>query len=212
MKNFLQSLFFYFICAFGISLTIKAAIGVSSFNSLNVSLSDISGLKVGTITIFMNSLFLLLYIYLSKGKKIIEYLQMFIAICSFGTVINFFVYYLLSSLSLSSYSLNVSVFILGTIIAGIGTGQVLVLDQLKFPIEAVCEIASKNTRFSFAFYRYGLDIFFVASSILFSLIFQLPLNVREGTLLSLFLLSGAISWSKKVNIFGQFEQAKETNS
>lgn len=212
MKKFCQSLFFYAICAFGISLTIKAAIGVSSFNSLNVSLADKFSLKVGTVTIFMNLFFLAIYIYLSKGKKLWEYVQMFIAVCSFGTVINFFLYFLLDNLKVDSYLLNVFLFILGTIIAGIGTGQVLVLEQLKFPIEADCEALAQRTKFSFSFYRYGLDILFVSLSVILSLVFHLGINVREGTLLSLFLLSGAISWSKKVNLFQQLGQNKGVQS
>lgn len=63
MKKILSSLFFYTLSGIGISLTLKADIGVSSFNSLNVAIASISEIKVGTITILMNTLFLILFIF-----------------------------------------------------------------------------------------------------------------------------------------------------
>ena len=35
------------VAAFGISLTIKAAVGVSSFNSMNVAISELTKIEVG---------------------------------------------------------------------------------------------------------------------------------------------------------------------
>ncbi len=68
-RTLFWSLFFYGISALGISLTIKAAIGVSSFNSLNVSLSTITGIKVGTITTAINLLFLVTCWFLDHSQK-----------------------------------------------------------------------------------------------------------------------------------------------
>ena len=53
-----RSLFFYLLSAFGISLTLKASIDVSSFNPFNATLAAFSQLKVGTITTGVNLLFL----------------------------------------------------------------------------------------------------------------------------------------------------------
>ena len=49
-KQWIGSGIFYGLSAFGISLTIKASVVVSSFNALNVTLATMSGIKVGTIT------------------------------------------------------------------------------------------------------------------------------------------------------------------
>ncbi len=68
-RTLFWSLFFYGISALGISLTIKAAVGVSSFNSLNVSLSTITGIKVGTITTAINLLFLVTCWFLDHSQK-----------------------------------------------------------------------------------------------------------------------------------------------
>lgn len=68
VKKVFLSLGCYLLIAFGISLTIKAAIGVSSFNALNVALSEWSHLEVGTVTGCLNSFFLVVS-YLLDDKK-----------------------------------------------------------------------------------------------------------------------------------------------
>ncbi|MGY3778398.1 YczE/YyaS/YitT family protein [Isobaculum melis] len=200
MKKLIKTFIFYVLSAFGISLTIKASIGVSSFNSMNVAIAEVLPIKVGTITTITNLAFLLFCFLLSKKNILKDYLLIFSALICFGLVINFFLYDILSPITIDAYFLNVGLFILGTGIAGFGTGRVLAIGVLKFPIEKFCELLATKTRHSFAWYRYGLDLLFVTTSLILSFVCHLPILVREGTLLSLFLLSGVISWSKNLNL------------
>ena len=48
---------FYLISALGISLTIQAGVGVSSFNAFNVTFATLTHLKVGTVTTAINFAF-----------------------------------------------------------------------------------------------------------------------------------------------------------
>ncbi|MEI5989921.1 YczE/YyaS/YitT family protein [Enterococcus crotali] len=196
MARILFSLFFYALSGIGISLTLKADIGVSSFNSLNVAIASIGDIKVGTITFLLNCLFLIFYILLSKKKQFFKYLLMFLSIACLGSIINFFSYTILAPLHLENYFLRFIVFILGTCIAGFATGIVISLGVLPFPIESVCIALSELTGYTFAKFRYGIDLFSVTISLLLSLIYDLPIFVREGTLISLLLLSGVISFTK----------------
>ncbi|WP_207941388.1 hypothetical protein DOK78_001131 [Enterococcus sp. DIV2402] len=202
-KTVSQSLIFYFISALGISMTIKATIGVSSFNSLNTALSGVLSLKIGTITSLINIGFLLVCWGMDTQKDKKQYLLMLFSLISFGEVINFMLYYLFSDITLISYGWRLFFFVLGTIIGGIGTGQVLRLDLLKFPIENFCLLISERTKNSFAFYRYSIDVICVILSLLLSYLFYLPLFVREGTIISLFLLSGSIGWSRNLSLIPQ---------
>lgn len=59
-KKIAASLLFYSLSALGISMTIKAGLGVSSFNALNVTLASAFIIKAGTVTTIINLLFLLL--------------------------------------------------------------------------------------------------------------------------------------------------------
>lgn len=201
MKKLVKSLFYYLISAVGISLTIKASIGVSSFNSLNVTLANLSHIHIGTITTFMNLSFLLASLCLDKDKKWSKYLLMLVATLSFGEAINVVYYYVFSSLHVSAYFFNVIMFVLGVCISGFGTGQVVRLNILTFPIESFCQLMAKRTNFTFSTYRYGVDLVCVLLSLLISLSFSLPIVVREGTIMSLFLLSSVINWSKNLNLF-----------
>jgi uncharacterized membrane protein YczE len=184
-------------------MTIKATIGVSSFNSLNTALSGVLSLKIGTITSLINIGFLLVCWGMDTQKDKKQYLLMLFSLISFGEVINFMLYYLFSDITLISYGWRLFFFVLGTIIGGIGTGQVLRLDLLKFPIENFCLLISERTKNSFAFYRYSIDVICVILSLLLSYLFYLPLFVREGTIISLFLLSGSIGWSRNLSLIPQ---------
>ncbi len=198
VKKIYHSLIFYFISALGISMTIKAMIGVSSFNALNTALADVLQIKIGTITSGINLIFLLVCWLMDQQRDPKKYLLMLVSLISFGEVINFLLYHLFAGVTLTAYPLQLFFFVAGTVIGGFGTGQVLRLDLLKFPMESFCVMLSEKTRASFSFYRYSIDLVCVSLSLLLTHVFYLPLFVREGTLISLFLLSGAISWSKNL--------------
>ena len=116
--QFFYSIIFYLISAFGISLTIISQIGVSSFNALNLAIAQELTMKVGTVTIFINLLFLLACWLLDKHRKVKDYLIIVLALILFGTVVNFFVYYMFSGLFISTYGIRMLLFIAGVIIAG----------------------------------------------------------------------------------------------
>ena len=180
-KQWIGSGIFYGLSAFGISLTIKASVGVSSFNALNVTLATMSGIKVGTITTAINLSFLAACWLLDRRQTSLkqkgsEYLIMFFALLAFGYLINGFVYYFLASLHLTNYWSQLAALIGGILISGTATGQVLRLQVLKFPIEHWCHLLAISL--------------------------GLPLAVREGTVISFFLLSGAIAWSKERDLAG----------
>ncbi|MBP1043169.1 hypothetical protein I6N95_19300 [Vagococcus sp. BWB3-3] len=191
------SLLFYTLTGLGISLSIIANIGVSSFNALNLSLAAITTIKIGTMTTMVNSLFLAVYILLTKGKRLSSYLIQAVSVLALGYVINFFVYNIFGQVVLTAYTSRLSLFVLGTLIGGFGTGMVLNLGVLAFPIESVCQFLAEKWQKPFASLRYGVDILSVALSLSFSL-FSSQLFVREGTLISLLLLSFTISLTKKM--------------
>lgn len=196
-QQLIKSLLFYSLTGLGISLTLKSDIGVSSFNSFNLSLSNWTNIKIGTITALVNMLFILLYIIITKGKFKKQYILQIVSVYSLGIVINFFTYSVLNNVELQSYYLRLLVFILGVCIAGYGTGMVLNLKILSFPIESVCQTISQKKSWSFVLLRYFIDIICVILSIWISYHFGLKVVVREGTLISLFLLSFIIGKTKQ---------------
>lgn len=198
----IKSFLLYIITALGISLCITASLGVSSVNSMNLSLAGIFGAKVGTLTIFVNSIFLIIYILLTKFAYKSKYLIQFAAVLSLGLLINFFTDFM-AGLVLLPYPGRVLMLAGGTIISGISVGGIIHYNMITFPIESVCVRLSELTPLSFMKLRYLIDILAATISISISLLTPLPFYIREGTLINMLLLSYAMNWSKNLYASGK---------
>ena len=192
--NLVLSLIAFILTGLGTSMSIEGAIGISSFNALNYSLSSLFQMKIGTMTIILNLLFLFLYIVLTNEKFIMKYIFQLIAISSIGIVINFFTYNIFDKMEVGNYFISVMYLVSGVLIGGISVAFILALDTMSFPVEAFClEIANmKNIKFSKV--RRFIDIISVSVSLLITLLFSYPLVIREGTVVSLLLFSTVIGY------------------
>ena len=192
--NLALSLMAFILTGLGTIMSIEGAIGISSFNALNYSLSNLFQMKIGTMTIILNLLFLFLYIVLTKGKFIVKYVFQLIAVSSIGIVINFFTYNIFDKMEVGNYFISVMYLVCGVFIGGISVAFILALDTMSFPVEAFClEIANmKNIKFSKV--RRLIDIISVSVSLLITLLFSYPLVIREGTVVSLLLFSTVIGY------------------
>lgn len=192
--NLALSLMAFILTGLGTSMSIEGAIGISSFNALNYSLSNLFQMKIGTMTIILNLLFLFLYIVLTKGKFIVKYVFQLIAVSSIGIVINFFTYNIFDKMEVGNYFISVMYLVCGVFIGEISVAFILALDTMSFPVEAFClEIANmKNIKFSKV--RRLIDIISVSVSLLITLLFSYPLVIREGTVVSLLLFSTVIGY------------------
>lgn len=198
MNNLIKSYILYTISAFGISLGIVSYIGVSSFNSLNLALSGVMGIKIGTITMLLNSFLLMLYMLLTKFKHTLKYLIQAFSVIMFGVLINLFTYNVLNGITNLDYYQRILLFIIGTIISGFSIGGIIHYNMITFPLESVCVVLSERIKLSFIHLRYMVDIISVTLSISLSLVYGLPLYVREGTVISIILLSLTMGISKKL--------------
>lgn len=197
-KTLLLSYLFYTISAFSISLSIKASVGISSFNALNMALSDASHIKVGTIATIINIVFLIAYIYMTDFKEKSKYLLQLVSVLMFGFLINFFTYTLVKDLVISTYFNRIMLMGIGTIFSGLSIGMIVNYGKITFPIESFCVALSDNKSLSFAKSRYSIDVIFITISLIVSVTFTLPFYVREGTVISLFLFTGSMSFIKSI--------------
>ncbi|MFS0604051.1 YczE/YyaS/YitT family protein [Peribacillus frigoritolerans] len=209
MKKVIQSILLYIVSAIGISLTLKADVGVSSFNAMNLSISEWTSIKVGTITFIANLIFLFGYICLCEKKDFRKFTLMFVSSLFFGMVINFFLYTIFGTINVENYLVRIGLLIFGAILAGGTTGIILSLDIIPFPIESLCLRIAELTKRPFSQYRYCVDLFSIILSITISLLYNLPINIREGTIISFFLLSGIISYTRLK--FKNYQQKPQTN-
>ena len=195
-RDYIFSLLFYIIASFGVSLTIKASIGVSAVNSTIVALSEVLSFKVGTVMIAINLLFLVGYMFLTRFRYPIKYTLQGIFFLFFGSFVNLYLYKILIHIEISSYLLNFLFLVLGVIITGLSVGMVVHYNLITFPIESFCMELENLTNKKFAFYRYSVDILSAITSISLSLSFSLPFFLREGTIVSMILLTASMSFSK----------------
>lgn len=194
--NITKSYIFYIISALGVSLGIVANIGVSSYNSMNLAVATMSDIKVGTITTFFNIIFLLIYMILTKFNEKYKYLVQGVSVFMFGSFINFFTYNIFSGLSSLRYIQRLLIFSGGTVISGLSIGIIIYYNIITFPLENVCIKISQMTKISFMKLRYLVDVFSLIISVGISMVGDLPIYVREGTIISMFLLSLSINLAK----------------
>jgi len=196
LAKIIKSYMFYTLSALGISLGIIANIGVSSYNSMNLALAHASSIKIGTVTILFNITFLLIYMILTKFTYKYKYLIQGFSVFIFGSLINYFTYSVLGGITNLSYIQRVLIFSGGTIISGLSIGMLIHYNIITFPLENLCMKISEVSKISFVKLRYSVDIISVSVSVGVSLINGLPIYVREGTLISMSLLSLTINISK----------------
>ena len=173
------------IMAFGVVFSIKAALGTSPISSVPYVTARISGMSVGTTTIIMNFIFVLIQIgILRKQYQWFQLLQ-FPAAVLFGVMIdvaeavlaplpagNYAQQWLLCAAGIFFIALGVSVEVMANLVTTAGEGIVL----------AICKVVPVK----FGNMKMAFDITLVCISIVLSLLFLGQLDgVREGTVAAL---------------------------
>ena len=196
IKRFLAMLLCICIIGMGIALSIKAGIGLGPYDALSTTLSNISLIKVGTITIIINGTCILLQILLlGKNFNKFQYLQV-IVIFVLGYVINMF-YYNVFTFEVNSYIQRVLLFILATAICGFAVGAIMNINVVYTALEGFLDALAIKTNGDFLKYRWGFDVIAVVMCLLLSYIFNSEYIIREGTIIALIIFSPILGVSMK---------------
>lgn len=174
---------------FGISLQLKAAIGQSVLNALAVTLSYLIPWKVGTILNMINTIFFISYLLFRRTRLNYKDIIQIIATIGNGIIINFFLYQVLSGFTAESYLVKLLLYITGLIIASLSLGAVLAIGIIRFPLESLCLTITELFHRNFTAVRMSFDVIFLAVTIALTLWARTPLQIREGTVISVLLLS-----------------------
>jgi uncharacterized protein len=180
-----------FLLAIGINLAIKSNLGVSPVSALPLSISIITGISMGTVTIGVYALFVLAQVLILRRKfKLKSLLQIFFSFAfgffvdSAGVLLtwiessNYFIQLLLMSIGLITISVGVVLFITMDIVPNAPEGLVL----------AICD----KTGVDFSKMKVMFDCASVISAAVLSLLFLGNISsIREGTIISA-LLTGKI--------------------
>ena len=196
VKRYLVLCLGLMIMAFGVAFSIKAGLGTSPISSVPYVVSLFSPLTVGTATICMHCVFILLQILLLRRKyDPIQLMQLPVALL-FGCLTDFAVW-CIKGISCSSYLDQWALCAIGILLVGIGvslevTAGVVVLAGEGFVL-AVCRVFP----IKFGNMKIAFDVSLVIIGCILSFIFLHGLyGVREGTIAAAILVGTA---ARKIN-------------
>lgn len=195
MKKSLYSVLAFLMLSLGITLQIKAGIGQSMLNAFALILAEIFNLEIGTILNILNMSFFILYLIIRKSRINRRDIIQIVATITNGYIVNLFVYSLFDHLIIQSYFLRVLTFMFGLILASLSLGAIMAMEIIQFPLESLCVVLGQKLKHNLTIIRMRFDIFFMLSTLILTLMTSHNLYIREGTLISFFLLSRLMGFS-----------------
>lgn len=184
IKRYLALLLFLFLSSLGISLAIKSGIGLAAFDAFNQTVADVTELKVGTIVMMVQIFFVFLQVIFLKKETTGKIFLQIPLVVLLGQFINLFVYHIFGELHLNNYILRIIIFTIAQFWTSFFIGTILVMNLIAMPIENLSLILSKRIPLTIGQIRQTIDGLFIAFSLAITFIFSVPLNIREGTLIS----------------------------
>lgn len=189
-----------FICSLGISLSIKAELGISSISSLPYVISLCTPLTTGNVTILLHVVLITIQIILlRKDFKIYQLLQLPMAVI-FGYFIDFTTW-LVSPLPVPNYLVKWIYMLLGILLCAIGLYMEVPPGVIMLATEGFLTAMNKVFGFDIGKVKICLDVVMVLSSVIVSLtvldatIWPYTIKgIREGTFVSMILVGTIMHW------------------
>lgn len=167
--------------AFGVAFSIKAALGTSPISSVPYVTGAISGLSVGTTTIIMNTIFVLIQILILRRQyEWFQLLQLPAAIL-FGTAIDW-AGWLIRGLTPTAYWQQWVICLVGIFLVALGISMEVAARLITTAGEGIVLAICKVAPVKFGNMKMAFDLTLVALSVILSFVFLGHLDgVREGT-------------------------------
>lgn len=170
------------IMAFGVAFSIKGALGTSPISSVPYVTAKISGLSVGTTTIIMNFIFVLIQIAILRRRYDWFQLLQFPAAILFGTMIDA-AGYVLQAVTFSNYLQQWLLCIIGIFFVALGISLEVKANLITTAGEGIVLAICKVAPVKFSNMKVAFDVTLVCISVTLSFVFLGHLDgVREGTI------------------------------
>lgn len=192
VRRCLLLVFGLLVMAYGVSLSIQAGLGTSPISSLPYTLSRLTPLTVGTATIAMHCVLILLQILLlRRGYRPVQLLQLPVALL-FGSLTDITLMSI-QSFTPSSYPGQWIFCLLGILLVGIGVSCEVKANVIPLAGEGFILAVCQTFSLPFPPIKVGFDCTLVALSCILGFACQGGLiGVREGTIAAA-LLVGVVS-------------------
>lgn len=180
-----------FTLALGINLAIKSNLGVSPISAFPLSITNITGISLGTVTIGVYALFVISQILILRRKfKLKSLLQIL-----FSFVFGFFVdsaAILLTWIDPGSYFMQLLLMIISIIAVSVGVVLFITMDIVPNAPDGLVLAICNKTGISFSKIKVLFDCSSVVLAAVLSLVFLGNISsIREGTIISA-LITGKI--------------------
>jgi uncharacterized protein len=200
MKHIIRLAIYFvglFVLSLGINFAIKSNLGVSPVSAFPLSISNITGISLGTMTIVVYAFFVLSQILILGRKfKLKSLLQIF-----FSFVFGFFVDFtavLLTGIESSNYFVQLLLLSIGIIAVSVGVVLFITMDIVPNAPEGLILALCTKTGINFSKMKVLFDCTSVILAVVLSLVFLGNIStIREGTIIS------ALITGKIVGIFSK---------
>lgn len=174
-------------------LMVKADVGLGSLDSMFLSVSNKTGVKMGTITASVYGIAVITQmILLGKKFKIRQLLQIPITFIM-GIVINWGIS-LLKDIEITQYWIRMGMFLFATLLANFFVGAILALGLVHLPIEGACLALAEKKKWNFGVVRWTLDIFAIITSLSIWHFLDGGLFIREGTVINMLISAPLLNY------------------
>lgn len=206
-----------FILALGINLAIKSNLGVSPVSAFPLSISNVTFISLGTVTIGVYAFFVLAQaLILRKKFKLKSLLQIFFSF-AFGFFVDFSAI-ILKWIEPSNYFMQILVMIIGIFAVSLGVVLFITMDIVPNAPDGLVLAICEKTGVDYSKVKVLFDCASVILAAILSLAFLGNISsIREGTIISALLTGkviGIISkpftpWLKKVAFHNNDNLAKD---
>lgn len=184
LKKYIILVIAVFFTAMGVGITIKAGMGLAAFDAFNQSITNTTGVRVGTVVMFVQTFFVLLQLLVLRKDTTWHILLQIPLVVLLGQFINLFVDNIFGNLVLENYLLRIVLLILAQVIISFAVSTLLVIDLVAMPVENLSAILAQKLPFKLGQIRQAIDILLIISTLTISLISSTEWTIREGTVIS----------------------------
>ena len=169
------------VTSVGDALIFKGAVGASPVEAMQQTINYITGIRIGTVAMATQFIFLFLQIVMRREITLPLILQIPVYVIQ-GYIVNLIIYVFLGAYH-PSYPARVVILLTGIILAAVGVGQLMLVKLAVFPVEGFCDTFSEKVKIEYARVRQLLDVVLTVGCLLVSFLFHYPYAIREGTVI-----------------------------
>lgn len=191
MKKYFWLLVFTVAAAIFQTMGMKACVGVlPAWDSVSLAAGDVTGIRVGTITIILNTVTILIQLLILQKDFHLRCFLEIPLILIYGEVINF-MYYDIFTFTLSSYVLRIAVLVVSYTVMSAFLAAMTLTGIISMPIEGTSYAIHEKFNVPFVVPRVIFDTSGIVISLILTFFAGASLYVREGTVIGLCLIGPA---------------------